>query len=208
MVRTAGPTRSTIDASGVWCAASFAIATITCVPSTRSLRVNEAPVPILPMRLEYQVIDEATLPCSGSTAVAANETLTPRSTEAPVAGLVIVDDRGEVGRRGQGRRGVDHATGRDLAREALDRTDGREDAVADLRDRPRRVRRQQRARRRRRRAGWPSTCRRRTRSRRGSVLRMCSPGAATSTLAAAEFENTARWSSCVVAATEMMLGRS
>ena len=90
MVRTAGPTRSTIDASGVWCAASFAIATITCVPSTRSLRLNEAPVPILPMRLEYHVIDEATLPCSGSTAVAANETLTPRSTEAPVAGLVMV----------------------------------------------------------------------------------------------------------------------
>ena len=90
MVRTAGPTRSTIDASGVWCAASFAIATITCVPSTRSLRLNEAPVPILPMRLEYQLIDEATLPCSGSTAVAANETLTPRSTEAPVAGLVMV----------------------------------------------------------------------------------------------------------------------
>ena len=63
---------------------------MTCVPSTRSLRLNDAPVPISPMRFEIQVIEDATFPCSGSTAVAANETLAPRSTDVPLAGLVIV----------------------------------------------------------------------------------------------------------------------
>ena len=90
IVRTSGPTRSTIEARGVWWAASFAIATMTWVPSVRSLRLNDGPDPISPIRLENHRIEDATLPCSGSTAVAANATFTPRSTEIPVAGLVMV----------------------------------------------------------------------------------------------------------------------
>ncbi len=90
IVRISGPTRSTIEASGVWWPASLAIATMTWVPSVRSLRLNDGPVPISPILLEIQRIEAATLPCSGSTAVAANETFAPRSTDTPVAGLVIV----------------------------------------------------------------------------------------------------------------------
>ena len=89
IVRTSGPTRSTIDASGVWRTASRAMATMS-VPSTRSLRVNDAPVPISPIRFETQVIEDATFPCSGSSAVAANDTRAPGTTEVPLAGLVIV----------------------------------------------------------------------------------------------------------------------
>ena len=90
IVRTSGPTRSTIEASGVWWLASLAIATITWVPSVRSLRLNDGPVPIGPIRLEIQRIEAATLPCSGSSAVATNETFAPRRTETPLAGLLMV----------------------------------------------------------------------------------------------------------------------
>ena len=49
----------------------------------------DGPAPIAPCRLDTQLIDDATLPCSGSTAVAVSVTFEPRSTEVPEAGLVI-----------------------------------------------------------------------------------------------------------------------
>ena len=83
IVCTSGPIRSWMAARGALWPASCAIATITCVPSARSLRVIDAPEPIAPCRLDTQLIDDATFPCSGSTAVAVSVTLSCAGRRCP-----------------------------------------------------------------------------------------------------------------------------
>ncbi len=72
---------------------SVTCAVMVCVPTERFDFVNDVPVPIAPLILDVHWIDELSEPCSGSDAVAENDTESPCVNSDPVDG----DDNDTVG---------------------------------------------------------------------------------------------------------------
>lgn len=68
---------------------SVARAVMVCVPATRSVRVNVAPVPIVPCRLDDQVMLALRLPSWVSLAVPVNVISVPTVNEPPLPGELM-----------------------------------------------------------------------------------------------------------------------
>src|SRR5205085_12436127 len=79
-----------IDAAPVRLPASVARAVMTCVPTIRSPRAIEGPVPRIPCRFEDHWARPDTLPSCASTAVQEKVIEVPKKKVAPLPGAVTV----------------------------------------------------------------------------------------------------------------------